>query len=165
MSKLKENKQFNLIGHLTNILVKYDNICPKDCTYCEYKELMILLPGEEKYWNYSNERLKKFHFFKGYYYLESKNEPCPFFTNKYCNVYEKRSIDCRIFPFFLVFNIEEKSFIIEKAGKYCPIVNQLPTGFEEDVIKACEVINKEVPDDWKLLYNKTNLTPSLSNLV
>lgn len=162
MSGMKVDKQFRLIECLINILVKYDNICPKDCTYCEYKELMILLPGEEKYWNYSNECLKKFHAYEGrYYYLESKNEPCPFFMNKSCDVYGKRPIDCRIFPFFLVFNIEEKAFIIDKAGKYCPIVDKIPAGFEEDVIKVCEIINKEVPDDWKLLYNKTNLTPSL----
>lgn len=153
--------KLHIIRKLHSILKPYDGICPHNCYLCEVHEDVIFLPNEEKLITTNPNFINKFLKHKnGFYYIDD-NTHCPYFVEHIkteCLIYRERPIDCRIFPFYPLFNIEAHTYDLKVSETYCPISNKVLPEMERDVIKVIDVINNNVSVSWKEMYNKLNCT-------
>lgn len=150
----------NILNKLHDILKPYDGICPRNCSRCEDYENAIFLPDEENLIPIHQQSMNLFIGHKdGFYYLNI-NMDCPYLLKENnkgtCLIYNKRPIDCRIYPFYPQFDLENNSYILLKAGTYCPLANKRLQDMERDVRRVLNVINKLVPTSWKETYNNLN---------
>lgn len=149
-----------ILQELHRLLSRHDYICPRSCFSCEHNETAILLPLEEQMIFTQPELIK--HFCKhseGFYYLDMEME-CPYLSVAgnagECIIYKERPVDCRIFPFYPKFNLENNSFDLLRSESYCPISKcDLPM-MERDVITVISIINDTVSSVWKQTYNELN---------
>lgn len=149
-----------LIKKLHEILEPYDYICPRRCYLCEHHETAILLPNEEKLITRQPEMIEYFvRHDDGFYYLDMGTE-CPYLKivddSGDCIIYKERPVDCRIFPFFPRFNVEDNSYELLRSDLYCPISNNNLDNMEHDVKRVLDIVNIHVSKTWKEIYNKLN---------
>jgi Fe-S-cluster containining protein len=151
----------DILKSLQNILIPYDSICPRNCDLCEEYETAIFLPNEDKLVTDHYESFK--HFIKheeGFHYVDMTID-CPFFVKNnnmsQCSIYRQRPIDCRIFPFYPFFNVEDNSYILLRSEEYCPLSREKLTMMENDVKTVIDVISKQASKSWKETYNLLNL--------
>ena len=146
-----------LIAYANKILQPFDNICPADCCACEQSESMVLIPGEERFHCYPKEAMNCFRSdANGVIYQEGADGSCPFYQDNHCFKYHNRPVDCRIFPLYPIFEIEERSFRIARAGVYCPIHNDIKDPFLKTVTEVCSLLNMLMNNNWKSRYNALN---------
>lgn len=157
---MKNNENFNeFIAYAIKILQPYDGICPTGCCACEQHESIILIPGEEIFHCYSKEAVNSFRTDKnGIIYQEGADGFCPFYQDQdgHCANYNSRPIDCRMFPLFPIFEVEERGFRIARAGVYCPIHDDIKDSFLRDVTEICSLLNMLMDNNWKSRYNELN---------
>jgi Fe-S-cluster containining protein len=153
---LKQLKAFHFM------LKQYDNICPQYCSQCacEVHENALLLPNEEMVISSHRELIKHFNRHKdGFYYLNVKNK-CPFLSKinglSKCEIYEERPLDCRIFPFYPHFNLDNDTYLLLKSKIDCPLTKDNLFQMEADVKRVVDAINYLVPASWKSMYNELN---------
>lgn len=134
-------------------LKPFDGMCPRDCSHCEEREVLILLPGEEEL---MSGNLRAGNLLTLLEVSSSKDLPCPAqcsFT-KSCDIYPNRPIDCRSFPVVLAFE-SDGNLTTRISSSYCPIAESLPLGFRNAVELAWKSLLPYLPEDWKRKYNKT----------
>ena len=146
----------------------YDNICLCNFYLCEEYETIVLLPREEKLISKTFELEKKFiRHEDGFYYLDMTID-CPYFqrgaSRNSCQIYEWRPIDCRIFPFYPRFDIDNNTYNLLRSNTYCPVANKELSSMERDVGKVIGLVNNFVSKAWKTAYNKLNHQRLCNNL-
>jgi Fe-S-cluster containining protein len=150
----------SILIELHEILLPYDNICPRNCFLCENYETAMLLPNEEKLIGTNPELINRFlKHDEGFFYLDI-NTDCPFFCEEdksgECQTYCHRPVDCRIFPFFPKFDLMAGTYTLIKSNWYCPINDASILKMERDVRKVLDVVNMNVSVEWKRTYNELN---------
>ena len=150
--------ELDLLREIHFILKPYDDICPCNCYLCEEHETLILLPNEEQLISKECELGKKFiRHEDGFYYLDMTID-CPYFQREAsggsCQIYEWRPVDCRIFPFYLRFDIENNTCDLLRSNTYCPVAKEKLSSMERDVGKVIDLVNRFASKAWKITYNK-----------
>jgi Fe-S-cluster containining protein len=156
-----KNKIFSQLFNVYNLTDEFSNSCPSGCSLCEHKESLMFLPFEEEY------ILKETGEDQSNMYLKNQYGHCyqPFgfscsMLNSIgtCKIYNVRPFDCRSFPIIPLFNLGEANNAIDfyLASSYCPIVKNLPENFINTTIECWKSIAENLPDDWKMEYNKLN---------
>lgn len=117
--------------------------CNKNC--CQNPHLTpILLPYEEKrFKNYS--RKIKTPFRDMFVLIKKNNGPCIFLDDKTkkCTTYQKRPLECTLYPFLLDFEKTKATVKLDK--RFCPHIKTLK--FDKEKIIA--FLNKnEFPSNW-----------------
>jgi Fe-S-cluster containining protein len=149
-----------ILRELHSTLRQYDNICPRSCCLCEHYETAILIQNEDQLISRNPELINYFiKHQEGFYYLDMDTE-CPYLSLKNeqgeCLIYNERPVDCRIFPFYPKFNLEDNSYILLRSKFYCPLSTNALLIMEQDVKKVLDVVNVSVSKPWKQLYNRLN---------
>ena len=160
--------ELDLLREIHLILKAYDNICPCNCYLCEEYETIILLPNEDKLISKQFKLGKKFiRHEDGFYYLDMSVD-CPHFrredSRSSCEIYELRPVDCRIFPFYPRFNIDNNTYNVLRSNTYCPVAKEELFSMERDVGKVLDLVNKFASKAWKVTYNRLNHQRLCDNL-
>ena len=144
---------------MKEFLKPFDNICPQRCSECEEKESLVIFPQEESFWNYTKKEVSTFlRNEEGYLYLPVSGPGCPFYKNKSCSEYKRRPFDCRMFPYYPIFDIYENAFVVNKemACQFLIIPQEAQEDFRQAVIAVSDLLNINMPISWKIFYNLMN---------
>jgi len=151
------SKIFAVIKKAATILSPFDDICPCGCHHCEEGESLILMPAEELYWKYLEMSISEFNIStECFHYLAASDHHCPFYKKYVCLNYDRRPIDCRMFPLYPIFDINNDTVSLGKEDTYCLIAKELKLDFILAVTEVCKLLNENMSLEWKIFYNKMN---------
>ena len=139
-----------------HVLRPFDGICPSDCNLCEEREVLMLVPGEERL--ASKNSVTSRSLFKSLAVASGSSDSacpaqCP--CTKACRIYDSRPLDCRSFPVVPVFGGGASRVETYISKSYCPIAHSLPEGFVEAVREAWEILLPFLPLGWRKAYDET----------
>ncbi|MCH8853011.1 MAG: hypothetical protein IID41_10220 [Planctomycetes bacterium] len=136
----------------------FDGICPRDCSLCEEKETLVLIPGEAETIaeEVGADAAVKGSLLRMLKDADGSDKACPMQCTacKSCEIYPTRPIDCRSFPVVPEFSADGR-VQVRVSRSYCPIADDLPDGFVQTVQRVWQELSPHLPDDWKRRYNAT----------
>lgn len=141
--------------------VDFKNICSNCKENCCARFYAVLLPEEEDEFRDTAFEVKTR---RGTVKCigSQRGKPCPYLSREgYCTVYEKRPLDCRLWPVivYIDFNTRERVVYLDLE---CPAVREgkLPKELIEKIIEAIKSVH--LSDEW---LEKYTLAPWPNNFV
>ena len=127
--------------------------CKKNCCG-EIKKLRpVLIPSEEKKFKSSCDVINT-PFGDMFVLKRKRNGLCVFFdrTKRKCAIYDKRPLECRLYPILMTFSEDNGiGIIIDK--RFCKSLNTLKYD-DEKILKNLK--NIKLSDDWVKAYKTLN---------
>lgn len=157
---INKNQICSKLANIYKTTEQFSGMCPSECTLCENREALMLLPYEEEFINENTGKKQKEMFLKnccGYNY-QPLGFPCTMLQSSgTCQVYHKRPFDCRSFPIVPRFSLDKDDSIeFFLANSYCPILKNLPSNFIKTTTESWIFIAEDLPLEWKKMYNSLN---------